>query len=307
MKPPFFVVNPRSDGGRTGSAWPRVEARLRRELGDLRVAFTAAGGEAAPIARRALEGGHELVVAVGGDGTINEVVNGFFEGGRPVTPGAALGILQRGTGGDFRRTLGLEGTLDGYVRALVGGSVRRVDVGRLTFVDHQGRERERYFLNIASFGVGGVFDQYLNRSRRVLAGRFATTWAGLRAAASYRNQPVRLCLDGGAPREVRVHNVAVANGRYYGGAMQVAPQAQLDDGLFDVVVLGDLRLSQIPDLARRIYAGTHLGMRQVEHARARRVQAESDEVVLLDVDGEQPGRLPASFEVVPGALLLKAA
>jgi diacylglycerol kinase (ATP) len=302
-----FVVNPRSDGGRTGRAWPALEARLRRGLGEVDVLYTERRGDGTRLARLALEEGARAVVAVGGDGTNNEVLNGFFDEDRPLRPAAALGVLQRGTGGDFQRTLGPPPSVEAMARALGGDEARTIDVGRVRFVDHEGREASRYFLNIASFGVGGVFDFHLNRSRKLLAGRFATAWAGLRAALEYRNQPVTQRLDGGPAREVRVNNVAVANGRYHGGAMRVAPHAELDDGLFDVVTVGDLTLGDLAGFARRVYRGTHLEMRKVDVARAARVEATSRGCVLLDVDGEQPGRLPATFEVVPRALRLKVA
>jgi YegS/Rv2252/BmrU family lipid kinase len=304
---PYFIANPNSSGGRTAREWPAIEARLRKELGDIGVGMTQAPEDATRLAREALHDGYDLIVAVGGDGTNNEVVNGFFENGRPVNPEAAFGLFQRGTGGDFKRTLGLAGTQDEYVAALRGNGVRRIDVGKLTYVDHNEREATRYFLNIASFGIGGLFDIYLNRSRKVFPGRFATTWAGLRAGLKYKNQPVRISIDGGSDREVRINNVAVANGRYYGGAMFVAPAAELDDGLFEVVVIGDLKFGELLTFSRRIYKGTHLTMPKIECQRGRVVRATSDEIVLLDVDGEQPGKLPATFEVVPGVLQLKVA
>jgi YegS/Rv2252/BmrU family lipid kinase len=289
-----------------GRDWPPIEARLRREIGEFTVSMTGAPGEATSIARKALLEGCDLIVAVGGDGTNNEVVNGFFLDGSPVNPGAAFGILQRGTGGDFKRTLGLRGDLDEYVAALRGDAVRPIDLGRLTFVDHHGKQAVRYFLNIASFGISGVVDNYVNRSH-LFKGRLAFFVASLRAGIVYKNQLVRLRIDDGPELERRVNTVAVANGRYFGGSMMVAPQAELDDGLFDVVTLGDLTFGDMLALSRRIYQGTHLEMRKVEHVQARRVVAESDEVVLLDVDGEQPGRLPATFELIPAALRLKVA
>ena len=312
-----FIVNPSSDGGRTGADWPRIERKLRRALGPIDVFETTQRGDGTTLAAAALAKGAELVVAVGGDGTLGEVVGGFFASSRSL---ATFAFLQRGTGGDFQRTAGGARNEDALCAALVEPAVhtRAIDVGRVTYEAHDGRRASRYFLNLASFGIGGLFDAMLNASRKTLRGRAATTLTGVRALYAYRHQTVRLSLDDGPARTVRIHNVAVCNGRFYGGGQHIAPDARLDDGLFDVVLLGDLGLAEKLGFAQRIFAAKHLDLRKVEVARARRVVAQAvpetdgalgtrdDTPVLLDVDGEQPGRLPAIFEVVPGALRLCA-
>lgn len=330
-----FVVNPRSDGGRTGDGWPRIEKRVRHALGPIAVHFTQARGDGTRLAREALGGGAELVVAVGGDGTLGEVANGFFDEAGRGHPTAVFAFYQRGTGGDFQRTFAqaqsrdrggpprdpsgpglsaLDATLDGltaYVEQRSGAVA--IDVGRLDYTTHEGRAARRHFLNIASFGIGGAFDAMLNRSHKMLGGRIATRLTGARALATYEHQRVRLQLDDTPSRTLRIHNVAVANGAYYGGGQHIAPDARIDDGLFDVAVLGDLTVTDKLAFAARIFDGAHTELRRVEVLRARRVFAEpapaprgsdghAEGPVLLDVDGEQPGRLPATFEVVPRAL-----
>jgi YegS/Rv2252/BmrU family lipid kinase len=304
----FLVVNPRSANGSVQRRWDELATTVRSGFGDFEHAFTTARGDATTLARKALGEGYELIVALGGDGTMNEVVNGFFEDGQPVNADAVLGEIPMGTGGDFRKTAGIPKDVAEAAAALKGTATMRVDAGRLSLVDGAGRPGFRYFINIASFGLGGLVDSIVNSSSKALGGKASFLLATARAAVRYKNQLVRLSLDGGAPLERRIYNVAVANGRYFGGGMQVAPNALLDDGLFDVVALGDFGVAEAAMRVRHIYKGTHLGMPKVEHWKARHVQAEPvdpNDKVLLDVDGEQPGSLPSTFEMLPGAIKIK--
>jgi YegS/Rv2252/BmrU family lipid kinase len=303
------IVNPHSQGGRLGERWPEVADVVARVF-PFDEAITRGPGDATILARAALRGGAERVVAIGGDGTINEVVNGFFdESGQPVAPEASFAVLPYGTGGDFRRTLGLPRGLAEAASAIAHGVRRRIDVGRLTFVAHDGAPAHRMFANIASFGVSGVVDRLVNASGKRLGGRLAFMLATARATWSYRNQRVQLTLDGEHRVEATINTVAVANGRYFGGGMMVAPNAELDDGMFDVIALGDFGLGDLLRSGRRIYRGTHLTMDKVTARRARVVEAEGidpNALIELDVDGEALGRLPARFELRHGALWLIA-
>ncbi|MBI5482278.1 MAG: diacylglycerol kinase family lipid kinase [Deltaproteobacteria bacterium] len=304
----FLVVNPRSANGTVERRWDELAATIRSGYGAFEHAFTTAPGDATRLARQALDEGYAMVVALGGDGTMNEVVNGFFRDGKAVNPDAILGEIPVGTGGDFRKTAGIPKDVAAAAAGLQGTATMRVDAGRLSLVDAAGRPAERYFINIASFGMGGLVDSIVNSSSKALGGKASFFLATARAAVRYRNQLVRLTLDGGKPLERRIYNVAVANGRYFGGGMHVAPKAILDDGLFDVVALGDFGVAEVALRVRHIYKGTHLGMPKVEHWKARHVQAEpvqAGDQVLLDVDGEQPGALPSTFEMLPGAIKLK--
>ena len=185
---------------------------------------------------------------------------------------------------------------------------RPIDVGRLHYVTDGGAPAVRHFINIASFGIGGLVDRYVNESSKAFGGTLSFAFATLKAGASYKNAKVRLTLDGGPAREGRIYNVAVANGRYFGGGMKVAPDAALDDGMFDVITMGDFGFGDLLFRGLDIYSGKHLRNPKVSVHRARRVEAEAVDgaEVLLDVDGEAPGRLPASFELLQGALQVRA-
>lgn len=304
-----MVANPQSAGGALGRRWPQVARLLDQHLGDYDHAMTTAAGEAVTLTREALLAGkHEMIVAMGGDGTISDVVDGFFSESGAVQPEVVLGVLHFGTGGDFRKTIGAPKELAKGVRSLAGRETQWIDVGRLTHLDHQGQSRTRHFVNIASFGMGGLVDQLVNTTTKAFGGRVSFGVATLRAMRRYRAKRARVQLDNGEPREILLHNVAVANGRFFGGGMQVAPGACLDDGVFDVVTIGPLSNWDILARGHLIYTGRHLNMPQVTLERAARVVAEpvnAGDEILLDVDGETPGRLPATFEILPSALRLK--
>jgi YegS/Rv2252/BmrU family lipid kinase len=246
-----------------------------------------------------------LIVAVGGDGTLNEVVNGFFEeSGTPVAPEAELGLLPAGTGGDFRRSVGIPLETKGAVRVLAGKS-RRVDIGKVTYRTLDGGQGSRFFINVASCGVSGLVDRYVNRSSKRLGGKISFALASLRALAEYRDRRIKLQLDDGPWQEMTITSLAVANGQYFGGGMWVAPKAALDDGIFDLTLWTGFGFRDFVFKSGQLYDGRHLQLSGVTTARARKVVATSEEEVLLDLDGEQPGQLPATWEVLPQALQLR--
>ncbi len=298
------IVNPRSAGGATARLWPSLSGQLSAAFGRVDARFTDRPGAATRLTREALREGAKLVLSVGGDGTHNEVANGFFDGAAPLAPEAALGIVPAGTGGDFRKSFGWAADPVEAIQRLRAGGRRRIDLGRLSFTAPDGTPALRHFVNVASFGIGGQVDDRVNRSSKILGGRLSFAVASFRALTTFHDQKIRLSLDGGAPEEMTVTSVAVCNGQYFGGGMWVGPEAKVDDGLFDVTIWRGLGLADFVLRARRVYDGTHVSLPNTTLARARRVRAESDETVLLDVDGEQPGRLPATFELLPGALLL---
>ena len=297
------IVNPKSQGGKLGKRWPELADTLGRAF-PFDDVHTTAPGDATRLAREALRAGAERIVAIGGDGTINEVVNGFFEDGKPIAPDASLGLIPFGTGGDFRRTVGVPVALVDAANVIAANHRKKIDVGMLDLTSRDGKPTRRMFANIASFGVSGVVDRLVNESGKKL-GRLSFAVATARATWSYKNQRVELVFDGSDRVEMTINTVAVANGRYFGGAMMVAPSAELDDGKFDVIAMGDFSFGDLLKSGRRLYKGTHLSMDKVTSRHARVVEArpvEAGATVELDVDGECLGKLPARFELLPGAL-----
>jgi len=290
--------------------------KLRSALDDPKIVFTEAPGHATRLCREALDAGFEMVVAMGGDGTFNETANGFFEDGVSLFPDAVLGLIPRGTGGDFRRTAGIARGLEASLLALQGVKTRKIDVGVARFVDHSGEEKTRMFLNIASFGVSGAVDAEVNRSSKKLGGKISFALASLKALSEFEDQRVSITIHDESRGSVRtiqreVTTVAVCNGQFFGGGMWVAPKASIDDGRFDLTIWAGFRLRDFILKAGMIYRGTHLSDPRTTSLRCGNIEASSLEPegrpVLIDLDGEQPGVLPASFDILPGALLLKTA
>jgi YegS/Rv2252/BmrU family lipid kinase len=299
------VVNPNSQGGRLGKRWAELADTLGRAF-PFDDVHTKGPGDATGLTRDALRAGAERIVAIGGDGTINEVINGFFVDGAAIAPQASFALVPFGTGGDFRRTMEIPLEAVAAAAVIAANHTRAIDVGKLEFVATDGSQATRMFANIASFGVSGVVDRLVNESGKKL-GRLSFALATARATWAYKNQRVQLIFDGDMKTRVEatVNTVAVANGKYFGGAMMVAPNAEIDDGQFDVIAMGDFGFGDLLKSGRRLYKGTHLAMDKVTSRRARVVDAEPIDpsaVVELDVDGEPLGRLPARFTMVAGAV-----
>ena len=303
MKDTLIIVNPASGGGRTGRGWPAVAARLRDAGLDFDFALTSCPGEATELSRLAVSESRPLIVAAGGDGTINEVANGFFEAGERVPSDSRLGVLPTGTGGDFRRTMGFPQDPAEAGAVLRSGRTRRIDAGRVTCTSAEGGPVVRHFVNIADAGIGGDVVNRVNSGRRVINGEVTFTVASLITLLRWHNKPMTIVIDG-MKRELVAQQVVVANCQYFGGGMRVAPRAVPDDGLLDVVIAGDLGMRENLRGLSEIRRGTHLdsGHPKISHALAKRVEVSSPELVRVDADGEQPGLLPAVFEVMPTAL-----
>lgn len=309
---PLVIINPTSAGGATGEAWPRTASTLRTHFGPFACAFTERGGDARLIAEREARAGRRLIIACGGDGTISEVADGILLSGTD----AELGILPSGTGGDFRRTLRIPKPTAEAARALKDGVTRRMDVGSVSYTGHDGAEETRHFVNVASFGMGGEVIRRVKEGSSwltqqgvgTLGGRAAFAAAAMQSAFAYENPRVRIELDDGRELRPTVVNFCVANARYFGGGMLIAPEAKIDDGLFDVISVGDMSAQRILTNSYRIYLGTHLGMREIAHTRARTLSArpDSDQIVELEIDGELAGRLPAKFELLPKKLRVRS-
>lgn len=303
------ILNPSSGRGRVKRQWPALARRLEAAVGPFELHETTGPGDATILTREALQAGADWILSVGGDGTLNEVLNGFFEGDQMIRPQARLSVLMIGTGGDFKRTLELSPDPEQALDQILARPVRRLDVGRLRLIGNDGEPATRYFINIASFGLGGEVSNRLNESKLAarLGGKPGFMLATLETLAAFRPKEIRIAIEGpGGPLhiETRIRQVAVANGRYHGGGMHVAPRALPDDGSFELVMLEDHGLLHSLTSFGKVYRGAHLGDPLIRSLPVTRVAAEpvGQDPILLEVDGETPGRLPAEFEILPGVL-----
>jgi len=290
--------------GNLGKKWPGIQDLLRREMLDFEAAFTEWRGHGTELASRAVSDGCALIIAMGGDGTIHDVVNGMMNDGRTAAPDVALGIIPCGTGADFVRTLGLAGDMVAAVRHLARtGSSRLIDLGEVT-CQAGGQERRRYFINVAGLGLDAEVTRRAGRGRQHGRGTLPYLIALAAILPRCRSKPVSARIDG-RPLQANAHSVIIGNGRYFGGGMCVAPHARLDDGLLDVIVLGDYGPLELLWHLPKLYRGTHLGLRKVQAFQVQVVSVASTQRLLLQADGELIGEGPATFRVLPAALRIR--
>lgn len=300
-----------SGGGATGRTFDATKATIERVLGAVDVAMTERSGHGADLARDGALAGHDLVVAVGGDGTFHEVCNGLMQAREKKSDlRTHVGMIAQGTGGDFRRTLGIEHRLDKYIEAIASGRERTLDIGRFS----GGGKSSHYFVNILSAGMGGLVDRYVASGSRVFGGSAAYFEASFKALINARLGQVecKVTRDGKTEaHRIRSFMIAICNGRYFGGGMHIGPMAAIDDGVFDLVALGATSKLAFAGSSRAIYSGAHMRNPSTVHLRGQKFELsllnkDASDVFLLDVDGEPMGGLPLIVEVVPKALVLRA-
>jgi diacylglycerol kinase (ATP) len=295
-----FLVNPASGNGATGKRWPELAHRAAQLGLEGTTLFSERPGHLIDLAAQAARDGAELVVSVGGDGTLNEVVNGLVRAGASTE----LATIPLGTGMDFVRTYKIPTRFEDAVRTALAGTTRTIDVGRVSYREWGGAEGERYFANVGSVGMSAAVAQRANGMSKALGGKATFFYALVRVFFEWENTVVSVQLDD-ERREARLHDVIVANGKWHGGAMMLAPEAQPDDGLFDVVLIGDVTKRDFVTTAPKIYKGTYLSHPKVELMRSRTVVVEAPERLPIELDGEQVGTTPARFEIVPAAVRVR--
>lgn len=301
----LLIVNPRSANGSTGRRWPAIERQLRERLPAFDVALTERPGHATTIAREKAAQ-YSRVAVVGGDGTNDEVLNGLIQEDRPLNPGLVLGFIPRGTGADFARGLGIPRDAAAAAERLVGGEERQVDIGKIRLRTVDGRDSDRYFLNEASIGMGAVVCEWVNQRSKSVGGRLTYLRGILAVTPRYRSRRVTFSLDCSAPEELLLNNAWVANGRYSGGGVMSGPRARLDDGLLDVVTIPHTKLLRRLAVLRGLRDGSFAELAEVGYRTARRIDVRSEWPVPVETDGEPIGMLPATFEVLRGALRIVA-
>jgi YegS/Rv2252/BmrU family lipid kinase len=299
-----FLVNPASDNGKTGKRWPELAHRAAESglVGEALLSQRA--GQLAELTVRAGEDGAEVVIAVGGDGTVNEVVNGLMrlrDLGRPVPE---LAVVPRGTGRDFVRTFRIPRGLDEALALVEGGRAREIDVGRVAFRAWDGSDGLSYFANVGSAGMSGAVAKRANSTSKALGGKVSFLAATLAVFAHWKPGRMDVRVDA-ERREGLMYDVLVANCVYLAGGMKMTPDAVPDDGLFDVLLLGEITRTDLALTLPKVYRGTHLPHPKAELLRGRRVTVDAPTPLPIELDGEQPGTTPASFELVPRALRVR--
>lgn len=308
---PIVIVNPKSAGGSTRNRWSQIASDLRSHFGPFQVAFTKKQGDGSELAKRFIASGRKFIIACGGDGTINEVANGILEMAEDVE----LGIIPAGTGGDFRRTIGLSPIPRETARQLKEGETKQIDVGKVTFRDHGDKEITRYFLNVASFGLGASINSRVKNKgefqwipNETIRGKTKFALSTLQEILDAEFKTVRVKFDDKEENSLNTLNFCVCNSRFFGGGMKIAPEAKINDGYFDIVNIGDISTARILLNGYRIYRGTHVELPEVKTTLAKKIVVfpqDENMTINIETDGELPGKLPATFEIVHKALKIR--
>jgi len=290
-----IIVNPAAGARTTAQRWPQINRELLASGLRFDWEFTRGIGHAIEISRLAASDGYRLIVAVGGDGTVNEVVNGILESTHASS--TALGVINTGTGCDFVRSLGIPRNIKNACQRLVTQHRQFVDVGMIEISGH----KRRYFVNAAGTGFDAEVTERTRKLPKFMRGTVPYLLGLAGTLFGYRNKNVRLGIDERS-EDRRILSLVVANGAYFGGGMHVAPGAELADNRFDVLTIGDFGKFELMQAFPRVYKGTHIGHPKVRFERAQKISVNSLDRLLLQADGEIVGEGAASFSILPRAL-----
>ncbi len=301
------IINPESAGGKTGKIQRQILNTLERKIGKRYSLFvTRKPLDASFSAKKAIRAGSELIIAVGGDGTIQETVNGFFSNGYPSSPACQLGIIDSGTGSGFAQSLGLPPTIDEQLELILSGRTRLMDVGRAVYSDKSGRPRERFFVNECQAGIGGEIVRNVSSKKKKLGGQLSFGLSSLSAAFRYTSPSMTVLIDRNRTITERFISIVMANGNFMAGGMKLAPKAKVDDGLFDILLIHEQSIPQRLWNFPKIYNGTHIDSSKFSSYRGKRIFLTSSEHVLFEADGELLGWLPCMVEILPSALPVRS-
>lgn len=305
----YIIVNPKAGNGKTKKRWNKeIEPLLSEKKIEYKHVFTEGPNHATELAREAIKQGEDFIVAVGGDGTFNEVANGFFdpENLTPINSECMFGVISSGTGSDFIKTAEIPKEIEGSIDILEHGIIQKQDIGIAKFTDLEGNPGSRLFVNVADTGLGGDVVDRVNRTTKRLGGKFSFLIGSIRGIIHHHKSHTRLILDDDEENayEYNANMTCVCIGKYFGGGMMISPNSDSTDGNFSIITIQDGSRWMLLRNIGKIYDGSHLKMPQVkEHALCSHVKTFSEDPVFLDLDGEQVGKgTDFEFEILPNSI-----
>jgi YegS/Rv2252/BmrU family lipid kinase len=302
-----IVVNPFSSGGKTGRRQPRILDQIARRVGsDHSVFITTRPLDAEHSTRSAIEHGAELVLVVGGDGTVHEVVNGFARDGVMINPSSRLGIIGSGTAQDVIRSFKLPTKIDDQIETACGDHDRLVDVGKVSYVSRDGRPEEQHFFNECQQGIAAVVVQRFQAHHKWMGGFLGFGLTAVTTAARHREQVITVVVDDKPPITDSFLGVVISNGGFAGGGMNFAPKASVDDGLLDIVLIHKQRIPSRLVNFPKIYSGRHINLSWISYYQGKNIRISSAEQVPVEADGEFLGYLPCTINILSSSLRLKS-
>ncbi len=303
----FFIINPKSAGGKTGMKIQRLKSLIQEQYESFSIFETTEPGHATSLTKEAIHAGYNHIFSVGGDGTFNEIVNGYLFNNKPLNPGVSLSIIPAGTGGDFRKSLQIENNMERLIRNAEYSKPKFIDCGKCICADSSGNLLLRYFDNVASLGLSVNVAEKVNNSTHLkkLGGTVAFLLAGISVILKHKPNLITLSVDDELIGELSINLLAIANGIFFGGGMKIAPHAKLNDAFFDVILLEGLNRFELLTNNSKVYYGGHLKHRKVKSLRAKKVTIQSEERIGIETDGEPIGFTNAEFEILSGVLKMR--
>ncbi|HCJ67414.1 MAG TPA: hypothetical protein DHV62_08880 [Elusimicrobia bacterium] len=294
-----IIVNPVSAKGQTEKRWPHIREMIRASFLEFRYIFTERPKQATEITRGLLQQGFDFIIGVGGDGTLNEIANGFFKPGsnEVINEDANLGMISSGTGSDFIRFIKVPRDFRKSVERLKDAPKRKVDLGMITFLGNGINKQQQYFINVADFGLGAEVIKRISSVPSAQRGKLFYYRGFISTLFQYQSKSFRLVIDDRETIEGNFLIGAIANGGIFGGGMIIAPKAQINDGYFDFVLVEEMKKAEVVWNSKRLYLGTLDKHRKVRTLRVKKVRVESQDNVPIEYDGEEGGILPAEFQI----------
>lgn len=300
-----FIVNPQASKGKVGWEWPKIKEGIDRVLGKVDFEFTTGPGIGTILTRRAIEEKFDLIVAVGGDGTVSDVANGFFDVGQQLNPEAVLGALPTSVGSDFVRSLGYPPEWDQALTKFLDTNSAVMDLGHFRCLGDRGEEVARYFVNVADFGLGGEMLNSVKNQTGLFGGKIQFFLGAAKALMKFKNKVVTYRVDDGPETTRAINSMVIANGQFFAGGMWVAPNARLDDGQLDLLIVDQMDQMAAYKKMQSFYDGSHIHDPAIKCSLVRSLHVASEEPIKVDIDGEPIGRLPITFDVAHQVIRVK--
>ena len=297
LKKILAIINPVSAGSKTEKIWPKYKEIFLNADINLDEVFTTHPEHAVQIAQEAAKNSYNYVMAVGGDGTVNEIINGLIIADGLNNIGTKLIIFAQGTGSDLIRSLDISSDINDVIEIIERKKVKYLDVVKAEYLSHSGEEKSRYFINVGDCGLGAEVVYRVNKSKKIIGGSFSYLLAVFTTLIKFKNKSAELIVDGKKAFTGNLSNVIIANGKYFGGGIKVAPQAELDNGKLNIILLKDFKKLAIAYNLFKAYDGKHLDHPLVESLTAKTIKISSEEKIALEIDGETIGTSPVSFSV----------
>lgn len=299
------IINPSSGNGKTEQRWKTVKAQLKQAGIALGEVYTSNQGEGIALTRSVLEDGYKKIIAVGGDGTLNEVLNGLMEEDKPFVENIELAVLGHGTGSDFRRSLQTDKNIHSFITSLKNTRPQLIDIGKVIYQNREQELETRYFINASNLGIGTEVVNRVNQRAKMFGSKLTYVIGLMSTLFQYNNIKISMKLDDKEIVEGTFCAVMICNGQYIGGGMHIAPHAELNDGLFEVIVVKDISKQKLIAKFPLLYSGRHINLPEIAVYQCRSISVVTTDSTVLETDGEIIGSLPHEFRILPKCLRLR--